>query len=86
MEVSKINTETMVKNMRSEGLESRADYLELMQKRIVELEAESDGYFKETIALNERIAELEQELARTKSAIGSCAFCHGSYVHVAEVK
>ncbi len=38
MEVSKINTETMVKNMRSEGFESRAAYLELMQKRIDELE------------------------------------------------
>jgi hypothetical protein len=40
MEVSRDNTATIIKNMRAEGHESRADYLELMQQRELELMAQ----------------------------------------------
>ncbi len=43
MEVSRENTETMVRNMRADGLSSRADYLELMQARIDDLEVAQQG-------------------------------------------
>lgn len=36
-------------------------------------------------SMQKRIDELEAELKQTKSAIGSCVFCHGIYVHVTEV-
>lgn len=44
MKISKQNTEAVVKNMRAEGHQSRADYLEMMQNRISELEEELRQY------------------------------------------
>lgn len=38
MNVTPENTDTIIKNMRSEGSQSRADYLELMSQRLAEAE------------------------------------------------
>ena len=38
MKVTKENTETIIKNLRGEGQNSRADYLEMVQQRISDLE------------------------------------------------
>ena len=42
MQVSKSNTETIVRNMRAEGEGSRADYLELMQLELDLIESLCD--------------------------------------------
>lgn len=44
MKVTKSNTQTIVNNLDLEGQRSRAEYLELMQKRIDELEEELKSY------------------------------------------
>lgn len=39
MEVNKVNTQTIIANLRAEGQQSRAEYVELLALRIEELEA-----------------------------------------------
>ena len=39
MEISKVNTQTIIDNLRLEGHTSRAEYVELLMLRIEELEA-----------------------------------------------
>lgn len=60
MQVNKENTEVMVKNMRAEGHNSRADYMELMQARNAELVAEL-GRVKELALSAARAADIAME-------------------------
>lgn len=39
MEVNRVNTQTVIANLRAEGQSSRAEYVELLALRIEELEA-----------------------------------------------
>jgi len=47
MEVNKSNTETILSNMLSEGMRSRAEYLGLMAERIEELEIDNQELQKD---------------------------------------
>lgn len=49
MHVSKDGTNTMVANLRAEGQNSRAEYLELMQARIDEAERIIERFIWETV-------------------------------------
>ena len=61
MQVSKTNTETIIRNMRADGDGSRADYIELMQARIDELEKDYEMVSKANVLMQKDVDRLSED-------------------------
>lgn len=99
MNVTPENTDTIIKNMRSEGSQSRADYLELMSQRLAEAEAKLPRWIPYTegdrvedgnylISVCGEVTEASYETSKDPNVFDSGFFdeCGGEYIPDAYMK